>query len=200
MQRNIAFDLDEVLVPMVTNLSKYSKKRIHFKSSYKFSKMFNISEIESKKVVSMYYNSIYHDTAIPTRGTHIVLNSLKKKDFNVYIITGRQCYSKKQTLKWLRRNIHFPFEDVIFTNSFSLIGNEVSKNQICRDLNIDILIDDNLETLRTLTHTKGILFGDYPWQTDWTDDLEIPRVTSMNELNKLLNDELYLYKNNKILK
>ena len=87
----------------------------------------------------------------------------------MYIVTGRQDVVRKDTELWI--DYFFPgiFDDVILTNSYT--PNEVKKVDICRALNIGIIIDDNksicdacIESGMTAVNFIGSHKEDmYPW-------------------------------------
>lgn len=66
---------------------------------------------------------------------------LRRGADKLYIVTGRQDAVREETEDWI--DTFFPniFDDVILTNSYT--SHEVKKSDICRALNIGLIIDDN---------------------------------------------------------
>jgi hypothetical protein len=66
---------------------------------------------------------------------------LKERYNKMYVLTGRQDIAREETETWI--DTYFPgvFDDVILTNSYT--PNEIHKADICRALNIGLIIDDN---------------------------------------------------------
>ena len=59
----------------------------------------------------------------------------------MYVVTGRQDVVRDETETWIESFFPGVFDDVILTNSFT--PNEIHKANICRALNIGLIIDDN---------------------------------------------------------
>jgi hypothetical protein len=59
----------------------------------------------------------------------------------MYIVTGRQDTVRDETEAWIQTYFPYVFDDVILTNSYT--PHEVKKSDICRALNIGLIIDDN---------------------------------------------------------
>ena len=62
---------------------------------------------------------------------------------DLVVVTSRQFAIQDATLQWLDQ--HFPdtFTSVHFGNHFAKAGNSRKKSEICRDIQADVLIDDN---------------------------------------------------------
>lgn len=170
MLMRIAFDMDEVLVSYLPQMNKYFERQYNRKpiipyhkvKRYNFSEIYGISPRESQWLVYGFYNSEEHKNMEPVNGMQEFVDSLKH-DNELYIITARQHYGRQQTMDLIHKHYGNTFKDVIFTNSYSLIGNEDSKRDICNALSIDMLIDDNINNLIDLNDTYGMLFAGYPW-------------------------------------
>ena len=86
----------------------------------------------------------------------------------MYVLTGRQDIAREETEAWI--DTYFPgiFDDVILTNSYT--PNEIHKADICRALNIGLIIDDNKaicdKCIENGVHALNFI-GDedsiYPW-------------------------------------
>lgn len=138
----IAIDIDEVLVPFLSPMAKYHNKSISkTRYSYVYRDIFDITEEESQKMVQEFYKSQAFIQMTPMRGAQKAMYKLRRGADKLYIVTGRQDTVREDTEDWI--DTFFPniFDDVILTNSYTL--HEVKKSDICRALNIGLIIDDN---------------------------------------------------------
>jgi len=95
--------------------------------------------------------------------------SIRHNAEKMYIVTGRQDVVRMDTELWI--DFFFPgiFDDIILTNSYT--PNEVKKVDICRALNIGVIIDDNksicdecIDSGMTALNFIGVHGEDiYPW-------------------------------------
>ena len=138
----VAIDIDEVLVPFLKPMSKYHNKTItKTKYSYVYRDISDITEEESQKMVQEFYRSKDFTQLTPIKGAQKAMYKLRRCANKMYIVTGRQDVVREETEDWI--NTFFPnvFNDVILTNSYTPY--EVKKADICRALNIGLIIDDN---------------------------------------------------------
>ena len=138
----IAIDIDEVLVPFLHPMAKYHNKSISkTRYSYVYRDIFDITEEESQKMVQEFYKSQAFVQLTPMGGAQKAMYKLRRSADKLYIVTGRQDTVREETEDWI--DTFFPniFDDVIITNSYTPY--EVKKSDICRALNIGLIIDDN---------------------------------------------------------
>lgn len=173
MNRTIAIDVDEVLMPLAAPLVKWARTkdpRIHKpitrKYPYNYGVMMNKSQVEAQKLLYEFYKTSSFLDIKPILGAPSGLRILKQKGHKLYVVTGRQNYVKDETVYWVEK--HFPnmFEDIILTNSYTTM--EVPKMTVCKDLKADMIIDDNYFTC-VQCHQHGVdavnFVGTpmYPW-------------------------------------
>lgn len=113
-----------------------------------------------------------------------ILEKLKNENNELYIITARSDYIKKDTEEWVEKNFPNIFSKIYFTNQF--LNNETSttKRKICDELGIDIFIEDNISyALDCAKPGRKIFLLDYPWNQ--TDSLPegVTRVKSWGDLD-----------------
>ena len=170
----IAIDLDEVLVPMLSHLKVHYEKQYNRKITktlkpieYDFATIFDITPRQAQWLVYSFYSSDEHKKIRALPETKETLLLWKSLGYDLYILTSRQSYSRKYTYDLVKRNFGNVFEDIIYCNSHSLLGDKVEKGDVCDALGINILIDDNIYNLRNLPDfTQGVLFtgsDPYPW-------------------------------------
>jgi 5'(3')-deoxyribonucleotidase len=138
----IAIDIDEVLVQFLAPMAKHHHKVIRKpRYNYVYRQIFDIDETASQKMVQDFYKSKDFLDLTPIRGSQEAMYLLRKRAKKMYIVTGRQDSVREETETWI--DTYFPgiFDDVILTNSYT--PHEVKKSDICRALNIGLIIDDN---------------------------------------------------------
>jgi len=166
--KRIAIDIDEVLTPFLSGLTKFRRPKIHVpkKFPYLYRDIYGITERESQKMVREFFDSEEFANLELLPGAHQAMKTLKRRGNKLYIVTGRQEVVREKTEDWVQRNFPGVFADVILTNSFT--PNEVRKSDVCEILSIDGIIDDNLQTCLECID-QGInavnFIGDpvYPW-------------------------------------
>ena len=162
----IAIDIDEVLTPFLPTMMRWKRPRhIPKKFPYIYRDIYQISEDESQKLVHEFYESPEFINLEPIKYSQWAMSVLKKRN-KLYIVTGRQSIIRNQTEYWIDKWYPGIFTDVILTNSYT--SQEVLKADICRSLNIGLMIDDNFTTCAECisTGTNAINFiGNpvYPW-------------------------------------
>jgi hypothetical protein len=171
----IAIDIDEVLVPFLSPMARYHgeksgiRKTDKPKYSYVYRDIFNVTEKESQKMVQEFYKSAQFKVLQPIRGSQKAMLTIRRDAKKMYIVTGRQDVVREDTEIWIDKFFPGIFDDIILTNSYT--PNEVKKVDICRSLNIDLIIDDNksicdecVDSGMTALNFVGIHDEDlYPW-------------------------------------
>lgn len=142
----VAIDVDEVLVNFLYPMAKYHKK-VHKlwskpKYNYVYRQIFDIDETESQKMVREFYKSKDFMELTPITGSQLAMYKLRANAKKMYVLTGRQEVVRDETETWIQHYFPGIFDDVILTNSYT--PNEIRKIDICRALNIGLLIDDNI--------------------------------------------------------
>ncbi|MCL2037894.1 DHH family phosphoesterase [Candidatus Saccharibacteria bacterium] len=107
---------------------------------------------------------------IDLKSSLAVLRELKK-NHKLVILSSRPQEVHDQTRKWIKKYYNGIFEEIIFVDFWNETGWNRSgalktKAEICVKIGADFLIDDQPKHVNSLEKcaTKGILFGDYPWQ------------------------------------
>lgn len=166
-QRVIAVDIDEVLCSFLYPMMQW-KKFIPKTATYPYvySKIMDISEKESQQMVQEFYTTEEFADIMPLMGSQAGIAYLKSRGHKLYAVTGRQSSVRRKTETWLDTHFPYAFDDLVITNSYTPF--EVSKSDICKSLNIGLIIDDNLRTCMDCEgqHIRAVNFiGDpvYPW-------------------------------------
>lgn len=165
----IAVDIDEVLFPMVPDLIDYLDREHRVAMTHQDFEKYHFEDVwhggpdEASIIFEKYISQTTVDI-VPVKGAAESLRKLSK-NYEIVVMTARDEAVSERTLDWINR--HFPglFRDVHF------VGNKFDskvwrpKAEVCVELEISWLIDDNLKTILQ-THEAGvgsILFGDYAW-------------------------------------
>ncbi|MEO6761667.1 MAG: hypothetical protein ABI220_04825 [Candidatus Saccharimonadales bacterium] len=99
----------------------------------------------------------------PIKGAVDVIRSLSS-EYSFIVITGRSTLTHDFTVQWLRCHFGNKFDDCIFMEELQKGEPDVSKLDVCNGLGVVYLIDDTLLHLQYFeAESRGVLFGDYPW-------------------------------------
>ena len=171
----IGIDCDEPLADFNAHLclwmnatygTDYKKNNIF---SYKLWDIWKCSKEEAIRRIEHFYKEDLENVP-PVDGSVAAVNSLAQ-EHELLVITSRFRQAIPKTIPWINR--HFPnkFSDVIFTKNYAAGGNEKTKAHICKELGVDILIEDFIQY--SLECNKlgipVILFN-----TPWNQDTELP--------------------------
>ena len=165
----IAIDMDEVMVPMLPSLKKHFTKIYHKPIpkrkclEYNYAQIFDITPKQAQWLVYSFWNSEEAEGMVPFPNSVTTLNRMKEK-YDLIIITGRQSYAQKCTDMFIEKNFKGTFDDVILTNSYSLIGDNLYKENICEYTKSDFIIDDcKLKLMKNTVHIPYTGDPEYPW-------------------------------------
>lgn len=135
--------------------------------------------------IEQFFSFFASDEFFETKPVEWALKKLKqlKSDWNkLYVVTARAEQFKDKTIK--RVDIHFPwiFSWFLFMNQFK--ENEVPKSKLCKDLWIEILIDDSVNNIRDINKAwiPWILLNK-PWNSWPKDSKLLKRVDSRDDVD-----------------
>jgi len=188
----IGFDLDDILLDFQDTLRGYHN--IQYGTNYKREddNVWNLWERwsctpeDSKQRVFDFYEHEMHLNALPIYGSMEGINTLKNNN-ELFVITARPESMKEKTLEWL--NKHFPqaFQQVVFTNLFYGDGNKRNKSDVCKELGVEIFVEDALHNAYDVAEAGiPVLLLDAPWNQSEVKP-PITRVYSWEEIVQKLN-------------
>jgi len=198
----IGIDIDDVISSfsnaMLKEYLKHDKTLrntgiINENANYIRKEMFDWNKEEEER----FYKENIERIAInlkPIRNAKIYIDKLKQDGNEIYIITGRDngeyTNPKEMTEKWLEK-YHIYYDKLIFTNAY----NKNEKAEECIKNKIDIMIDDNVETLKNIKQVgvKVLLMN----KRFNTNETELERVSSWKEIYSKISN-LYPKKEEKI--
>jgi len=188
MMRNlIAFDLDECLGELILSFLEYYNNSYGTNYRYEDVRSYNLEELIGgtrqgaiKEVYKFFDTDYFREIAVVIGSRHVVRELAK--DNEVIVITSRPYIVEKQTAKWLSHQFYDRFNNVIFTNEWSLEGGSRTKGDICRELGVSYMIEDNLDYALECSE-KGIrtFLLEKPWNQREVNR-DITRVKNYGEL------------------
>jgi len=172
----IGVDLDDVLADFVPVFLTFHNKK-HNKSvekkdvfDYSLQKIFNYTRNEVLESLEEFYKSVDFTKIIPVEFSVDGVETLRRKH-ELYVITSRLDIVKKESERWI--DFYFPdiFSDIVFSGDY--LGNYKRKAEICKDLGVDVMIEDSLRYSMTCAQNcKNVLLFDQPWNQ--CNDEELP--------------------------
>ena len=112
-------------------------------------------------------------------GSLKALKTLKEKGHELYVVTGRADKDIEQTELWIETYIPDVFKDVHYANW----ATSRKKSEICKELGIGILIDDNPGiALECANAGIRVFLFDQPWNREQQFPDNVERVSSWDEV------------------
>lgn len=124
---------------------------------------------------------------IVSEGAFEAIQALKKK-FNIIFMTSRPLPQKDETRKWLDR--HIDKEIPLYVSANPAVGQNLqSKGEMCRELGVSLLIDDNIANCQSALEydVDAVLFGFYGWNEQAPSNLK--RCLNWHEVQEFLLNE-----------
>lgn len=171
MLGRIAVDMDDVLLEHAQAFVNYSNTFYGTKItvndySEDWSELWKVDYIELNARVAQYsYSEI--PKFRPIKNAYNILRDLAK-DYTLVIVTSRKKEYDQMSQDWIKKHYPHIFSAVYFAGIWDTITPDSikgTKAAICRELNIDYLIDDQLKHCLAFAEfgVQGLLFGDYSW-------------------------------------
>ena len=166
--------------------NKIGKKLVN-KNGYDAMKMYGLTPEEFKD----FLNERLIDYSInePAReNTNTVCNKLISNGHELYIITARFNADKEDEQglkmrsiveKWLKDN-NIPYTSIIYSSN--------NKLDICKENDIDIMIEDKPSTLKEIKEHIPVICFDAPYNRDLDND-NLYRVSNWNEILEIINNK-----------
>lgn len=166
----IGIDLDDCVLDFNNALHAYHNKKYGTSVarkdiiSYDIEKLWNCSPEEASKKVFEFYSTAEHDAALPVPGAYEAMAVLKKAN-ELHLISSRSEKISDLTLRWVDKNFPGRFKSVTLTNQyFGIKENVRSKADVCRELHIDVMVEDSLSQAKEIAMVVSRVFLlDCPW-------------------------------------
>ena len=108
--------------------------------------------------------------------------------YDLYFITSRPLYLKEKTFNFFSK--YFPDQtlDIFFTEE--LCGGGFTKEKVCKNLNINFMIEDNKNYAFNCAKERiKVFLIDRPWNKNIEYNKDIIRVKNLNEVLRKLENE-----------
>lgn len=180
----IGIDIDEVIAEFLESFlefynSKYNRnlKKEDFKS-YQFEETLGGSHEE--EAVELVKEHGYEGEIKLVSGALEAIKELSKKH-ELIILTARHPMFKDKTEKFLEMHFGNIFSQILYTGeAFQKYG--TTKSDLCRNLDISIIIEDNkIFSLECAEKGINVFLMDRPWNKDCFNHENILRVKNWNE-------------------
>ncbi len=191
----IGIDLDEVVADSLTGIIAFHNKKYGTTlkkedfHSYDFWETWGGTPEEAAEKVYEFFATDQLATVDHIAGSMEALAELKKQGHNLYIITGRSDDLVRETEEWVETKFPKVFSGIHFANLYTFDGRACLKSELCKELNIDILIDDQPANVYDCA-TKGIrvFLFDQAWNREAILPAGAERVLSWSEILKRIED------------
>jgi uncharacterized HAD superfamily protein len=112
------------------------------------------------------------------------------KEHKLIVITARLKKISNITQSWLDKYFLNKFEKVCYNEDWDNMGPMLNKIQLCKDNKIDILIDDNIETAKSVSSVGiSVILLDYPWNQSKELLKNVTRVKNWSEIIEVINSQ-----------
>ena len=186
----IGIDFDDVINEFTDSLMEFYHKKYGKKVTrdqiliWDWGLYWGISREEATKRVDEFHETNIIDNLIPLK---YAINSLKKlmKSHELFIITGRPIRFKSKVDSWLQHHLNNSL-NVIHAGEWHK-GQAATKAEICKDLNIPILLEDAPNTAKEVAEAGvNVILFDKPWNKNIAHE-RITRVVNWKEALKAIN-------------
>jgi len=198
-REKVGIDVDEVLFPFVKHFCDFYNRVYKPQKnlteydfiSYNFSDFINVPFEETFEIFDLFYQSWEFASQRPIHGSQEALKYLAKQ-YDLFVITSRPLFLETVTRFMLKKFFDGIFNDVFLGNEYGLTGQKKTKLSICKEHNINILIDDRIDNCNQID-SGGLLcflFGNYAWNTNSENEVKINdgvvRITDWKMIQDLL--------------
>lgn len=190
----IAIDLDEVLADYINPFLEFynSSYQTNFIKEqiveYDWWKIFNCDREEMIQRAYRFYQTHNFRNLAPVQGSQEAISSLSKQH-ELFIVTSRPFDIAQETIAWVKKYFPDGFSGLYLTNNWSNNSSLANKkSDICRDLNLEIIIEDAPDTCYECAESGiNVLVYDCPWNKE-IQHQKIQRIKSWADALKMIND------------
>jgi len=191
----IGIDIDGVVLNYMKGYLEFynQEKNTNYKSedifSQDFGKSFNTSLEEARETVRLFRKTDIFKNLDLIEGAKEGILGLERNN-DICFITARH-ESVKQTTRGVFGKI-FPDKNFEIFFSGELWGSGKTKGEICLELGINIMVEDNVDyALDCAQNGVKVFLLDTPWNKDYTKHENLIKVKDWTELIKFLEEEIY---------
>ncbi|MEK6848782.1 MAG: hypothetical protein AABX65_04080 [Nanoarchaeota archaeon] len=194
----IGVDLDDVLADTWNETRKFLNRRFGKNLTNKdfndfgLAKTYGVSNDEVRKAFADAFNNGLYLNAKLIKGAVSGIGRLEDGN-ELYIITSRPRYIEGDTYSWVEKNFPSKFKEVRFSSHTTDLKEDTEKEtkaEICKELGVLLMIDDNLDNLEECARAgvKGIVLdldGNYNWNHREREPDGVERAFSWKEIVKI---------------
>jgi uncharacterized HAD superfamily protein len=167
---SIGIDLDEVIADTISGILLFHNEKYGTRFtkrdflSYRFWEIWGGTREEAIKKMYDFFETDRFADVVPIPGSLEAIAALKKEGHKIFLITGRQNHIIEKTEQWIKKYFPDVFDGLYFANSYNLTSKGRKKSEICAELGIKIMIEDDIDHAMDCAG-KGILvlLFDQPW-------------------------------------
>jgi len=184
----IGLDMDEVVVSLMDGLIEYYHERFNTRLrkenffSYNLWEVWGGTKEEAIRILNDFYDSPFFEEILPVEGSIEAIDHLVNEN-DLHIITSRPSAIKEKTERCIERHFDNKFKTITFTRPHILSEGNLSKADVCKDLDIDVFIEDYGKYALECASKgiKTILFGDWSWNRDCPHHPNMQRAKNWKE-------------------
>lgn len=189
----IGIDLDGVLAEFIGPFLNFENQRYDTSvkreevRNYDLTTVLRISHGQLAQELNDFYNTpaFYH--LLPIVGAQSATEELAKHH-QLYVITSRPSEIHRATKEWLEREYPARFHSVHFSLDYLPDAISGRKDDLCRDLGINVMIDDSLEYLnRCGAYVQQTILFNQPWNRQGDISSSLLQVDSWEEIIQIVN-------------
>jgi len=149
----------------------------HYQTKHEYWAHFKAVWAENKIVDLVDYDRFDNELTVNQSHVKVVAGAkeaiaLLKQKYDIVFITSRPPAQHDATRQWLDEHID-PSMPLYLANNPTVQSNPQSKGELCVELDVQLLIDDNAENCQDARDNgaDAILFGDYGWNAHASESL-----------------------------
>jgi uncharacterized HAD superfamily protein len=191
----IGVDLDDVLLDFFGTFCGYVNKTRgtsytrENQTDFAVEKSWGWSKEDAYQAVLDFYHSEDHRSAIPVSGAVDAIAQLSK-EHTIHVITSKPEFMKEETERWIQKYFPGMISSIQFMNHYHGDGKKRSKAETCRELGIQVFVDDSAEQARNVSSVGiPVLMPDAPWNRQEKVGPLVTRAYSWVEIVKKIQSD-----------
>lgn len=194
MTKKIGIDIDEILANTLESILVYyneihktSYKREDF-ATYNYWETWGGTKDEAIAFVRSFFETENLYKIPPISGAYEELLKLKNLGYKFFAVTGRSSKYEIQTLEWISKYYPNIFLGTYFTHYLNVDCATTKKSDICKQLGIDILVEDDEYHISDCANAGiKVIFLDCPWNKK-VNFKNATRVFSWKEISEKIKE------------
>lgn len=171
--KKIGVDLDDVLLAIIAGLFPWHNRLYGTNNHeddvrpFELSSSWGCTPEEAISRVLDFYQTTEHAECLPIPGAVEAMNTLRQNN-ELVIVTSKPADLEAMTHAWVEKYFPQTFQGIYFTSSFITPEHkQVKKSELCRDLGIEIFIDDSITNIVDVaTACEHAFLFDRPWNQE----------------------------------